>query len=346
MNPELAHVIGGSRWLMEPKAFRAMVRRAELAPAVTAHAAMTAYMERPVELCTVGDVAVIHMSGPITYRRSWFSGYFGSATIEDMQTQFRMALRDESIKTILFRCDTPGGVADMVPEFADEIFASRGHKPILAVADPMICSAGIWLAGQADQLYISTSSEVGSIGVFILHVEVSKMLENDGVKVTFVKYGAHKAEGNPYEPLTDDARASFQETVDDLGAQFDGAMARGRGVSRKVVMDQFGQGQVFQGRKIIAAGLADKTGTFGQLLARLTRGKVTPGARAAASIPQATAYVEFDAAVPEAMDTPVADPPSAPEPAAQPDEHAAAEAIARQSQADADLLATTLALVD
>jgi len=273
MNHEFAHVIGGSRWLMEPRAFRAMVKRAETATAEAIQAAVASYASREPVLRMLGDVAVIHMCGLITHRNTWFSMYFGGATIEDMQAQFRMALRDDAVKTIAFRCDTPGGTADMVPEFADEIYASRGQKPIIALADTDICSAGIWLAAQADQIHVSTSSHVGSVGVYHQHEEFSGMLDQAGVKVTLIKYGVHKTEGNVYEPLSDEAKASIQARVDEIGVEFDTAMARGRRVSRKVVEEKFGQGKVFRGKEAIKAGLADKTGTFAQVLGKLTKGR-------------------------------------------------------------------------
>lgn len=273
MNHQLAHIIGGSRWLMEPRAFRAMVERAKLATAEAIQAAADAFGRREPTLNLLGDVAVIHMCGPITYKRSWFSYYFGGATIEEMQAQFRMALRDDAVKTIAFRADTPGGTVDMVPEFADEIYAARGQKPIIAFADTDICSAGIWLAAQCDQVYVSASSRVGSVGVYLQHDDYSKMLEEVGVKVTLIQYGDHKTDGNPYEPLSEEVTASLQADVDSVGAEFDTAMARGRGVTRKVVAEQFGQGKCFRGKKAIEVGLADKPGTFAQVMAKLTKGR-------------------------------------------------------------------------
>lgn len=273
MNHEFAHIIGGSQWLMEPKAFRAMVKRAEAATPDAIQAAVKAYSDRPPSLHMMGDVAVIHMCGPITYRRSWFSMFFGSATIEDMQTQFRMARRDESVKAIAFRGESGGGEVTMVPEFADEIYAARGEKPIIGIADTMVCSAALWIMAQCDQLYVSASSQVGSCGVFLEHEDISAMLEKIGVKMTLIAYGKHKVDGNSYEPLSDDVKADLQQEVNDVGLEFDAAMARGRGVSRKVVADQFGQGKVFRGKKIIAAGLADKFGTFSQAMQKLTKGR-------------------------------------------------------------------------
>lgn len=281
MNYEFAKLLDGSRWLMEPRAFRAMIKRAEAATPDAIQAAIKAYNPQAGPQM-FGDVAVITAGGPITYKSSWFSMYFGGSSIEDMQTKLRAALADPAVKTILFRCDSPGGCVEMVPEFADEVFAARGQKPILGAADTMIASAMYWIASQFDTIYATTSSRLGAIGVFTEHDDISGMLEKAGIKVTLISHGAHKVDGNPYEPLPDDVRAEIQEDVDAVGDLFDNAVARGRGVTKKVVLDTFGQGDVFSGKEAIALGLADKHGTFSQVLAKLTKGRSAGGARPSA----------------------------------------------------------------
>jgi len=271
---EFKSFLGSGLWSVESRALQSLVNRAENVTAQELEAAFSAFSEatsRKPALSMVGDVAVIGMSGPITYRETWMSMFFGGASIESMQNQFRMALADEDVKAIVFRCDTPGGTVEMVPEFADEIFAARGVKPIVAVADTMICSAGIWLAAQADQIWVSSSSLVGSIGVFMEHEDLSGMLEQAGVKITTISYGEHKTDGSQWLPLADEAQKGFQADVNQMGREFDGAMARGRGVSTKVVADTFGQGKVFRGRAVISAGLADKFGTAAVMMKRVTK---------------------------------------------------------------------------
>lgn len=289
MNYEFAKLLDGTRWLMEAKAFRAMLKRAESATPSAIRAAVAAYSSGPQAPKLFGDIAVIDVCGPITYRRSWFSMFFGGATIEDLQFQLRSALADPAVKSIVFRVDSPGGCTEMVPEFADELFAARGQKPILAFADTMMCSAAYWIASQADTVYATVSSRIGAIGVFVEHDDVSAMLEKAGIKVTLIAHGAHKVDGNPYEPLSDSVRAELQDDVDQVGALFDGAVARGRGVSVKDVLDKFGQGDVFNGKEALSIGLADKRGTFNQTLAKLTKGRVSLTAASVARGIQAAA---------------------------------------------------------
>ena len=92
------------------------------------------------------------------------------------------------------------------------------------------------------------------------------MLEKAGVKVTLISHGAHKVDGNAYEPLSAEVEAEIQKQVDEIGGWFDAAVARGRGVTVKAVLEQFGQGQVFRGKEALARGLADKSGTFMQAI--------------------------------------------------------------------------------
>jgi signal peptide peptidase SppA len=285
MKPQLPAVFDAlSELVVAPKAFRSWAEGAHIkAQALTADAMpalLAAYDRRPLTPTVVGDVAVIDIIGPITPKSSWLSMYFGCAAVQDLQVQFQAALDDAAVKTIVFRVDSPGGDVTLIPEFADQIFAARGTKPIIAIADTLIASAAYWIASQADAIYASASAQLGSIGVFCEHDDISGMLEKAGIKVTLIAHGDHKTEGNPYESLSDEARAEYQARVDEIGDWFDTAAARGRGVKKADVLANFGQGRVFRGKRAIAAGLADKAGTFGQVVGKLTKGRVAGGAKA------------------------------------------------------------------
>jgi signal peptide peptidase SppA len=273
MNYQFAKMLDGTSWAMRPRSFKKMLQRAMAATPEDVRAAVAAYGQQPPVPRMYGDVAVIDACGPITYESSWFSMYFGGSSIKDMQAKLQAALADPAVKTIVFRWDSPGGCCEMVPEFADELFAARGSKPILAVADTMIASAAYWIGSQSDVIYATTSARIGAIGVFTEHDDISGMLEKAGIKITLIAHGAHKVDGNPYEPLPDDVKAEIKEDVDAVGDLFDNAVARGRGVTKKTVLDSFGQGDVFSGKEAIALGLADKGGTFAQLITRLTKGR-------------------------------------------------------------------------
>lgn len=262
-----------SRWMIDAKHLHPLMTRLAGATPEAVAAAVAAYREP--QLTVVGDIAVIECNGPITHRCSWFSMWYGSPTIESMQAQFRMALQDPAIKTIVFRVDSPGGTVDMVPEFAAEIFAARGIKTIIAVSDTMIASAATWLFRQCDKVIVPRSGVIGSIGAYMLHQDVSKMLDEWGIKMTFIYAGEHKVEGNPYEALTDEARAHFQSEIDQLFGWFNADMARACDVTTKVVLDTFGQGRMFYGQAAVKLGLANQVGTFDAVIGRLQGRKRT-----------------------------------------------------------------------
>jgi ClpP class serine protease len=100
-----------------------------------------------------------------------------------------------------------------------------------------------------------------------MHEDDSEMLTKLGVKLTIIKFGDNKAEGNSTEPLTDPAREHLQEMVDTFGAMFEKAVARGRNVSRDEVHSKFGQGRVFDAKTAVKLGLADRVGTLADVLA-------------------------------------------------------------------------------
>lgn len=286
MRHEFQDMFTSTELFVDQSSFRAWLAAAQqkaagLLTGDGVQAAMQAYDGRELAPRLVGDVAVIDVCGPIVYKGGWASYYYGACAIADLQVKFRMALADPAVKTILFRFDSPGGEVTMVPEFADEIFAARGQKPIVAVADTLVASAAYWLGAQVETIYASVSARLGSIGVYTEHVDMSGLLAKNGIAITLIAYGAHKTDGHPYAPLPEDVRARIQARVDEVGAEFDAAVARGRKVSKKDVADSFGQGEVFRGKQAIALGMADKLGTFSQVLARLTKNRPSSGLLAA-----------------------------------------------------------------
>jgi hypothetical protein len=135
------------------------------------------------------------------------------------------------IGAIVIDVDSPGGLLDLIPETAAEVFNARGTKPIIAVVNTLACSAAYWIAAQADELVSTPSGSAGSVGVYRIHEDWSGANEQMGIDPTYVYAGTYKTEGNPDEPLGDDARAEWQTHVDLIYGEFTTAVAEGRGVS-------------------------------------------------------------------------------------------------------------------
>ena len=213
-----------------------------------------------------GQSAVIPVFGVISKRMNMLDAMSGGTSIERLTAQLREAVADPGVRNVILQLSSPGGSVYGVQELADEILAAREKKKIIAIADDVAASAAYWIASAASEFWVTPSGEVGSIGVVAMHVDYSGALEEQGVKVTYIHAGDHKVEGNPYEPLDDDAKAFMQSRVNDYYGAFVAGVAKGRGVARSVVKESFGQGRMFGAQKALEVGMVDRIGTLSEVI--------------------------------------------------------------------------------
>ena len=230
-----------------------------------------------------GMVAVLPITGVLQNRAPEMLESSGVVGVNKLQATFRALVNDPEIKAIVLDVNSPGGSVYGIAEFAAAIYESRSVKPIVAVANHMAASAAFDLFAAAGESYFSPSAQVGSVGVVMMHQDISKMAENEGVKTTFIHSGKYKVEGNPFEPLSDEARGHLQGENDKFYAAFVDRLSKGRGVSRAHVEAHFGQGRMLVAKDAVAAGMADGVRTMEQVLAKLGAGSAAsgPGARGA-----------------------------------------------------------------
>lgn len=225
-----------------------------------------------------GAVAVIPLRGVIAHRMGTLEESSGGMSAERFTKMVQQATADESIGTIVLDVDSPGGTVAGLGEAADAVYAARDTKRVIAVANATCASAAYWIASQAHEIVAIPSAldrSIGSIGVFTVHQDMSAALEKEGVKVTLIKAGKHKAEANPFEPLSDDLKAEIQASVDQAYAAFVKAVARGRGVATSDVKGGYGEGKALSAKDALAAGLVDRIATMddviGGLIGRTSR---------------------------------------------------------------------------
>lgn len=232
------------------------------------------FAQRPARATVKGAVAVLGLRGVIAHRVEALddvSAPAGTST-QSFTRRFRDALADDAIGKILIDVDSPGGTVDGVPELADEILRSRGQKPVVAVINTLGASAAYWIASAADEIVMTPSGQVGSIGIITVHEDLSVFFEKKGIKTTLISAGEHKVEGNPFEPLGDRAREHLQERVDAFYSMFVGAVAAGRGVKVEAVRGGFGRGRMVGMNEALAAGMIDRIATFDEVMAGLLEG--------------------------------------------------------------------------
>jgi len=216
---------------------------------------------------TEDKIAIIDVVGPLVKRASgdFMSG--GPTTYAEIENEFTDAITDPDIQGVLLQVDSPGGESVGAFELSDLIYSQRGAKPIFAVADGDAFSAAYALASAAERLYVTKSGGVGSVGVWMMHVDQSAFNEAKGIKPTYLYAGARKIDGNPHAPLTEGARNAFQSEVDRIYSMFTDAVARNRGMATKSVRST--EAGLFFGGNAIDVGFADQVGGLSDALAGL-----------------------------------------------------------------------------
>jgi capsid assembly protease len=220
-----------------------------------------------------GNVATLPLKGVLMPQMSLLAELFGlGSSLASFRDELRKAVADTDVSHIVLDIDSPGGLVDHIPETAAEIRQAAGKKPVTAVANTLAASAAYWLGSQASEFVVTPSGEAGSIGVYSVHKDTSQAHEKAGVRPTIISAGKRKTEGNPYEPLSEDAVEGLQEAVNDYYSMFTRDVARGRGSSAADVREGFGEGRTLTARRAVGAGLVDRVDTLQGAIARAVKG--------------------------------------------------------------------------
>lgn len=184
---------------------------------------------------------------------------------EYLSEALRRGIGDSNVRGIALVIDSPGGMVAGCFDLVDEIYDARSAKPIRAYAAEHAYSAAYAIFSGASHGTVARTGGVGSIGVVTTHVDVSKMMNDDGVKVTFIYAGKHKVDGNAYEALPPDVQARIQARIDDLYAIFVSSVARNRGLEEQAVRDT--EALTYGATDALSTGLADEVGKLDDALA-------------------------------------------------------------------------------
>lgn len=200
------------------------------------------------------STALIHIDGAIDKHISAMEmDCYGGYDLRDLDNALAQVGSDSSISNVMLVVNSPGGSVTGVPESAAKIASLSTRKNVFAFTDGMMCSAAYYLASQADQIFGTPSSDIGSIGVYCALLDLTRQLEAEGVGINFIADGKYKGMGAPFKPLSADERAMFQAEVNKVGAMFRAAVTS----KRPDVADEVMQGQSFFGDDALSAGLCD-----------------------------------------------------------------------------------------
>lgn len=281
--PHLASRLFNTPLLIHPGKLDAIVAglsgRFGVMPAPSAYVTPTSTREPGGYQALDNGVAVLDVFGALVHRgrmqadSSYIQGYDGLAR------QLETALRDPAVRAILLNIDSPGGEVSGAFQLAGQIHEARAVKPIAAVASDLAASAGYLIASAADTVSVTPTGVVGSIGVATCHIDMSKALNAMGMAVTCLYAGAHKIDGNPYQPLPPDVAAQIQADVDYYYALFLSTVAAHRPATDIAAL-RATEARTYIGEQAVAVQLADFVETPNQAIARLAARLSPPSQRA------------------------------------------------------------------
>lgn len=216
----------------------------------------------------VDGVQHLSLMGVMAPRMNMMTAISGGTSTQAFTEQLRMAGDNPDVKTVLIEVDSPGGMVTGTEELRQAVKALAEKKRVVAVARGMMTSAAYYASAPATVIMATPSSQIGSIGVYAIHKEVTKAAEVAGVKFRVFRAGDLKAAGNPYEKLTDKFSAALQERIDEPYQMFVASVATDRNLSPQAVEDRFGQGQSFMAAAAKGRGLIDEIMGFDDLMSQ------------------------------------------------------------------------------
>lgn len=172
---------------------------------------------------------------------------------------FRQARNNKSIKTVVFRINSPGGSALASDEIWREVKLTNKTKKVIVSMGDVAASGGYYIAAPASYIFAEPTTITGSIGVFGMIPYTGKMLENK-LGVTFDRVATNKhAVMTTNRKLTEEEMTIIQASVDEIYVQFKTVVAQGRGLTMNRVQE-IARGRVWTGVDAKKIGLVDELG--------------------------------------------------------------------------------------
>jgi protease IV len=206
-------------------------------------------------------VLLIEISGMISSQEK--EGFRPTPSmIASVKEQLTRAAKDEQIKAIVLRINTPGGTVTASDIIYHELktFKTIRKVPIIASIMDLGTSGGYYIAAAADKVLAHPSSVTGSIGVIMLTVNAKGLLEKIGVEATAVTSGPRKDMGSPFRTMTVEERAIFQGLIDSFYQRFLTIVQEGRANLQMEQIKRLADGRIYTGEQAKEAGLVDEIG--------------------------------------------------------------------------------------
>lgn len=218
------------------------------------------------EFRVVNGTAIIPIVGELVHRGAFLRPASGCCSYQAVAAALDDAMSDDGIRRVVLDVDSPGGEGAGCLDLSERIRGMRGRKPLWGVINQRACSAAYALVSACDpgRVFIGADGKAGSVGVVACHTDVSKLLDEAGVVVTYLYAGARKIDGAPELPLSDEARGKFMADITAMYGRFCSVVATNRGLSADAVRAT--EAVIYRGEDAVKAGLADAIATMEEVL--------------------------------------------------------------------------------
>ena len=170
--------------------------------------------------------------------------------------------KDENVKAVVLRVNSPGGSVLAAEKIKDEIALLCEEKPVIASFGDYAASGGYWISAGCDYIFTNSGTLTGSIGVFSMIPDFSQTLDDIAhINVSSTNSNKHSDLYSCLRPMTEKELAYMQASVENIYETFTDVVAEGRSLDRSYV-DEIGQGRVWAGDDAVRLKLADKKGTL------------------------------------------------------------------------------------
>jgi len=244
------------------------------APAVAVGAGSGGLFERPTPALTVArGVAVVDVVGPLSKGADLYNWLFGTLTFGQLAELVDAARRDVRVTALMLRVDSPGGTVAGVSDLVEAVAACRAAKPVVAAVSDLAASCAYQVAAQAGLITVDTDGWVGSIGVYLVIDDLSRLYEDLGVAVRVFasERDPYKGGGTPGTPISPEQADDWQRMVDEMGTEMIRSIFAGRAALRTAAL-RLPDGRVYMGADAVARGLADAVASWPAVLAALQDG--------------------------------------------------------------------------
>ncbi|PZO17327.1 MAG: signal peptide peptidase SppA [Leptolyngbya foveolarum] len=201
-------------------------------------------------------IAIVYAEGDIVVGEDVVPG---SITSEGLASTLRAMRRDDDIKAVVLRVNSPGGSATASEVIADEAKRLAAEKPLIVSMGDYAASGGYMISAPGAKIVASANTITGSIGVYGLLLNFQEIANENGITWDVVKTAKFADMQTTARPQNAAELEIQQGYVDTLYDRFTTIVAEGRNISKERV-GQVAQGRVWTGEDAIKANLVDEIG--------------------------------------------------------------------------------------